>query len=362
MSKKPNLPRRISHSTPPSTTSRRHVEDDYPSRGRRRHSVMGGRHHSRGRSTDSDDTYYDPRDKYYLTGSEDEGPARSSRRGRARSLNPLRRKDGHRSRSASTAPSTRSPSPESDHYSRSRRRRSHHSPSPSPSSRSSSPPPRSPRHSHSKYHHSRQHHRSNTSPSPPPYSPKSSSRGRSTHHHHRVDSRSRSPSTSPPPYSPRSFISSKSRGRSRSLNPFSRHRSPSESRSPSPPPQEKRNAPPKTPTEIFMTASKIAFETAALTALKLRDDPSPLLGPKGGKIAAAALSAAFVDTFIDKKHPKVRKGGLRHTVMRQATQLAIGNIVGNGMKADKHEDRKGGITGKITRGHHGRGHGKGRRR
>ena len=87
---------------------------------------------------------------------------------------------------------------------------------------------------------------------------------------------------------------------------------------------------------MLVTAARTALETAALTALKMRDDPSPLFGPKGGKIAAAALSAAVVDTFIDKKHPKVRKGGMRHTVIRQATQLAIGNIVGgDGGKGSK---------------------------
>ncbi|KAK3991407.1 hypothetical protein QBC44DRAFT_323598 [Cladorrhinum sp. PSN332] len=101
---------------------------------------------------------------------------------------------------------------------------------------------------------------------------------------------------------------------------------------------------------MFMTATKIAVETAALTALKLRDDPSPLLGPKGGKIAAAALSAAVVDTFIDKKHPKVRKGGLRHTVIRQATQLAIGNIVGGGKGGKQKGVRGEGLSGKLRGG------------
>ncbi|KAK4193802.1 hypothetical protein QBC35DRAFT_480302 [Podospora australis] len=77
---------------------------------------------------------------------------------------------------------------------------------------------------------------------------------------------------------------------------------------------------------MLSTAFRTAFEAGAVAALKLRDDPSPYFGAKGSKIATAALAAAVVDTFIDKKYPN-RKGGLRHTVMRQATQMAIGSLV-----------------------------------
>lgn len=63
-----------------------------------------------------------------------------------------------------------------------------------------------------------------------------------------------------------------------------------------------------------------------MAALKLRDDDSPWIGSKGAKVGAAALSAAAVDTFMEQKHPG-HKGGLRHTMMRQATQIAIGNLV-----------------------------------
>jgi len=97
-----------------------------------------------------------------------------------------------------------------------------------------------------------------------------------------------------------------------------------------------------------------------MAALKLRDDPSPWIGSKGAKIATAALSAAAVDTFMEQKHPH-RKGGLRHTMMRQATQLAIGNLV---MKpAAREVEKKGvkgtakGVGGKMERGVKGVGHG-----
>jgi hypothetical protein len=75
-----------------------------------------------------------------------------------------------------------------------------------------------------------------------------------------------------------------------------------------------------------MKAARTAFEAGAVAALKLRNDPSPWIGPKGAKIATAAIGAAIVDTFMEQKHPK-RKGGMRHTMMRQATQMAIGSLV-----------------------------------
>ncbi|KAM7186881.1 hypothetical protein V8F33_011553 [Rhypophila sp. PSN 637] len=114
----------------------------------------------------------------------------------------------------------------------------------------------------------------------------------------------------------------------------------SQSRSPSPShhrnPLKKLNiksprdqAPEKrSPKEVFFRAAQCAAEAGAMAALKLRDDPSPWIGPNGKapKVAAAALSAAAVDTFMEQRHPK-RKGGIRHTMMRQVTQMAIGGLV-----------------------------------
>lgn len=97
---------------------------------------------------------------------------------------------------------------------------------------------------------------------------------------------------------------------------------------------------------MIAAAVRTAFEAGAVAALKLRDDPSPLLGAKGSKIATAALAAAVVDTFIDKKYPK-RKGGLRHTVMRQATQMAIGNLVMPAVQGKKVGGKAGGKAGML---------------
>jgi len=78
--------------------------------------------------------------------------------------------------------------------------------------------------------------------------------------------------------------------------------------------------------DILLAAGRTAFEAGAMAALKLKDDPTPWLGPKGAKVVAAGLSAACVDTFMERKHPQ-RKGGLAHTALRQATNFAIGGLV-----------------------------------
>jgi hypothetical protein len=68
-----------------------------------------------------------------------------------------------------------------------------------------------------------------------------------------------------------------------------------------------------------------------MAALRLRSDPSPWLGAKkGGQIAAAAIGAAVVDTFVARRAPSMRKGGLRHSVAKQAAQMVIGGLVGGG--------------------------------
>lgn len=94
-----------------------------------------------------------------------------------------------------------------------------------------------------------------------------------------------------------------------------------------------------------------------MAALRLRDDPSPWLGPKkGGQIAAAAIGAAVVDTFVARRVPSMRKGGLRHSVAKQAAQMVIGGIVGGEGK------KKGGGAGILASvGGSGRGGGKGGR-
>lgn len=71
-----------------------------------------------------------------------------------------------------------------------------------------------------------------------------------------------------------------------------------------------------------MGAARVAFEAGALAAYKMRGDDRPWVGPKGTKVVATAIGAAAVDTFMEMRHPD-RKGGIRHTVMRQATPLLL---------------------------------------
>lgn len=78
--------------------------------------------------------------------------------------------------------------------------------------------------------------------------------------------------------------------------------------------------------DLLLSAGRTAFTAGAMAALKLKDDPTPWMGAKGAKVVAAGLSAACVDTFMESKHPK-RKGGLAHTMLRQATNFAIGGLV-----------------------------------
>jgi hypothetical protein len=89
------------------------------------------------------------------------------------------------------------------------------------------------------------------------------------------------------------------------------------------------NARSRSSAELFKSAARCAMEAGAVAALKLRNDPSPWLGAKGTKVATAAIGAALVDTVIQEKYPQ-RKGGLRHTMAKQATQMAIGNFVMKG--------------------------------
>ncbi len=92
---------------------------------------------------------------------------------------------------------------------------------------------------------------------------------------------------------------------------------------------------------MLSSAMRVALEAGAVAALKQRNDPSPWIGMKGTKVAAAAIRAAAIDTFMERKAPK-RKGGISHAVMKQATTLALGNLV-LGPAA------KGTVMGRTTR-------------
>jgi hypothetical protein len=76
------------------------------------------------------------------------------------------------------------------------------------------------------------------------------------------------------------------------------------------------------------------------------------LGPKGAKVAAAALSAAAVDTYLDQRHPK-QKGGLRHVVMRRGMQAVIGGLVGPVIMNAREDNKREG----MRKGYHDEIHG-----
>ncbi|KAK3398469.1 hypothetical protein B0T20DRAFT_498351 [Sordaria brevicollis] len=86
-------------------------------------------------------------------------------------------------------------------------------------------------------------------------------------------------------------------------------------------------------TASLLKAASRALEAGTATALKLHKDSTPLFSAQSGsKIAAAALGAAVVDGLIEhehRRHPKLmRKGGLRHHVVKQVVQRGVAGLVG----------------------------------
>ncbi|KAK0666675.1 hypothetical protein QBC41DRAFT_325284 [Cercophora samala] len=344
------LPRRISHSTPPSRTYARdhdsHDDDHDSSRGWRRGSADD--HHyrpHRRRSVDSEDeAHHEPRDRR---------SHRSRRRGRSVDSDDDTYHGSKDKRSHGSQRRRRDRSIDSDDSSYRDEARHHRSNRSRRRERSID--------SQDKHHHSdhqdhqaskRERHRSVRHPLRGSHrSPSRSSSASSSSSDSGFD-RARDPSPKQPGRLRRIARSVSRLGHRRKPSVLSRSSSPSRSPSRSrkgrgdshfrsrshPPHSSSKHHEPHSPVDIIYTAARTAFEAGAMAALKLRNDPSPLMGAKGGKIVAAAVGAAVVDTFIDQRHPK-RKGGLRHTVMRQATQMAIGNLV---MPAVQHADKRHG--------------------
>ncbi|KAF4336938.1 hypothetical protein FBEOM_9207 [Fusarium beomiforme] len=69
---------------------------------------------------------------------------------------------------------------------------------------------------------------------------------------------------------------------------------------------------------MVQAGARTAFTAGAQAAMKSGRDPGPWLGPKGAKVATAALGAALVDGFIGQKHPD----STRQKLMRQGVDLA----------------------------------------
>ncbi|KAL6858255.1 hypothetical protein ACO1O0_005715 [Amphichorda felina] len=73
---------------------------------------------------------------------------------------------------------------------------------------------------------------------------------------------------------------------------------------------------------IVQAGARQAFTAGAQAAIRSKDDRGPWLGPKGAKVATAALSAALVDGFLGTKRPD----GLERGVLRTGGDAALDEI------------------------------------
>ncbi|KAF4985234.1 hypothetical protein FGRMN_11256 [Fusarium graminum] len=69
---------------------------------------------------------------------------------------------------------------------------------------------------------------------------------------------------------------------------------------------------------LVQAGARTAFTAGAQAAMKSGHESGPWLGPKGAKVATAALGAALVDGFMGQKHPD----STRQKLMRQGVDLA----------------------------------------
>jgi hypothetical protein len=60
----------------------------------------------------------------------------------------------------------------------------------------------------------------------------------------------------------------------------------------------------------WQMAARAALEAGGVTAFRLRKEPGSWAGPKGARVASAALGAAAIDAFIDKD-PRRGQGGIK---------------------------------------------------
>ncbi|CAG1982164.1 unnamed protein product [Fusarium graminearum] len=69
---------------------------------------------------------------------------------------------------------------------------------------------------------------------------------------------------------------------------------------------------------LVQAGARTAFTAGAQAAMKSGKESGPWLGPKGAKVATAALGAALVDGFMGQKHPD----STRQKIMREGINLA----------------------------------------
>lgn len=73
---------------------------------------------------------------------------------------------------------------------------------------------------------------------------------------------------------------------------------------------------------LLQAGARNAFQAGAQAAIRNKDDVGPWIGPKGAKVATAALSAALVDGFLGQKRP----GGAEREVLRTAGNAGMDHI------------------------------------
>lgn len=73
---------------------------------------------------------------------------------------------------------------------------------------------------------------------------------------------------------------------------------------------------------VVQAGARNAFTAGAQAAFRNKNDAGPWIGPKGAKVATAALSAAFVDGFLGQKRPS----GSEREVLRSGGDAAMDEI------------------------------------
>ena len=68
------------------------------------------------------------------------------------------------------------------------------------------------------------------------------------------------------------------------------------------------------------------MKAGASAAYDLRNDSSPWIGPKGIKVATAAIGAAIVDGFGQEKD-QARSEGTKHDAIKRMGEAALRHIV-----------------------------------
>lgn len=83
---------------------------------------------------------------------------------------------------------------------------------------------------------------------------------------------------------------------------------------------------------LIQAGARNAFSAGAQAAIRSKNDSGPWIGPKGAKVATAALSAALVDGIMGKNH------GTSAEVLRTGADAAMDDID----KGKYHIPRRGG--------------------